>query len=83
MADHTITLSATHERALATATAKYNSAHGTNITSTEYFQLRAAEYLDSLVNRYREIIANKMAENFDKMTPLQQADILQRLGIEL
>lgn len=83
MADHVVSLNDKQERALTSATAEHNKLNKEPLTASEFFALKTAGFLDALVRNYEGRIANQMAENFAKLTPEQQADILTRLGVSV
>lgn len=83
MADYTLTLSETEEKALETITASHNARMGTTFTPQEYFEMKAREYLNVLVNQYREAIKAQVEQKFNQMSPEQQAQFLAQLGIQI
>lgn len=81
--EFTIVLTPTQEKALVHATAVFNKIEQKTLTPQEFFTMRATEQLDRLIASYRERMTSTVIEAFNQKSPLEQAAILQQLGITL
>jgi DNA-binding transcriptional regulator YbjK len=83
MADHTITLTAAQEAALADAVARHNAERGTTLTSGEYFSLKALEQVNTLVRVYRDRRQNLVTGWFEALSTGEQDAFLSGNGLVL
>jgi hypothetical protein len=77
MAAFTVTLNPLQERALTALTAEHNQGFpNAQITVEQFFQMRALEYLNVLVRRYKENVTGDLVQQFSAAAPDRQQKFL-------